>query len=333
MGTDKNTFSSALLTWYAEHGRTLPWRESREPYRIWLAEIMLQQTTVTAVIPYYERFLAKFPTLESLAKADQQDVLHLWQGLGYYSRARNLHACAQQIMSEHNGKFPEDEKNLLELKGIGPYTAAAIATQAFNLRANVVDGNVERVISRYFQMEEKLPKAKKLLKEHAETLVPETGDFHSYANAIMELGAKVCTPKNPDCDNCPVSTGCKVLKNGAPTDYPKKEPKKKKPEKHATVYLIKDSKGRLYLNKRPENGLLGGLWQPHHEGWEDAPDAPHSTENNTHLGFVKHVFTHFTLTLDVREVQTEQEFPEWFEEGHLPPLPTLFTKAISLHNK
>ena len=330
MGTDKNTFSKQLLTWYANNGRTLPWRESRDPYCIWIAESMLQQTTVTAVIPYYERFLNAFPTLERLAKADQQEVLRLWQGLGYYSRARNLHACAKQIISEQAGSFPKSEEELLKLKGIGPYTAAAIAAQAFNLRANVVDGNVERVMARYFKIEEKLPKAKKQLKEHAETLVPQRGDFHSYANAIMELGAKICTPKSPNCESCPVSKGCKALKHGTPTDYPKKQPKKKNPEKYATVYLIRDTKGRLYLNKRPEKGLLGGLWQPYHEGWEAKQDAPYSIQENNHIGFVKHVFTHFTLTLDVREVKTSKEFPDWFEAENLPPLPTLFTKAIKL---
>lgn len=328
--TDKKRFSKALTDWYNTHGRSLPWRESRNPYKIWLAEIMLQQTTVTAVIPYYERFLNTFPTLKSLASADQQEVLHLWQGLGYYSRARNLHACAIDLVENHNGAFPQTEEELLNLKGIGPYTAAAIATQAFNSRANVVDGNVERVVSRYFQVEEMLPKAKKTLRGHAETLLPQTGDFHTYANAIMELGAKVCTPKSPSCATCPVSFGCKAFAAGKAEDYPKKQKKKKPPQKSATVYLIYDADGKLYLNKRPETGLLGGLWQPYHEGWEEQTAPLTCLNDNRHLGFVKHVFTHFTLTLDVRRVQLEDIQKDWFKKDNLPPLPTLFTKALAL---
>ncbi|MDD9911437.1 MAG: A/G-specific adenine glycosylase [Alphaproteobacteria bacterium] len=321
-------FQQALLAWYHKNKRILPWRQRTDAYAIWLAEIMLQQTTVTTVIPYFLKFLEHFPTVNHLAKAEEQQVLHFWQGLGYYSRARNLHKCAQQIVQSYNAEFPATAAELQKLPGIGPYTAAAIAAQAFNEPATVVDGNVERVISRLYCIKTPLPKAKPIIKEHAIPLTSPT-EAGAYANAIMELGATVCTPTSPKCPTCPVSKFCKAHQQKTETNYPKKEPKKKRPTKHGHVWLVTDANNALYLRQRPQKGLLANLWEVPHTEWEDHPH-PFPNLTFTKTGQIKHVFTHFTLNLTVHTAKTEKPHPQQhaFPLENLPPIPTLMKKVI-----
>lgn len=326
-----NLFSTQLLEWYHLKGRFLPWRENIAPYPVWLAEIMLQQTTVATVKDYYARFLEKFPTIQDLAAADEEEVLHLWQGLGYYSRARNLHKCAQNIVCERGGVFPNTEKELLTLPGIGPYTAAAIAAIAFKEPATVVDGNVERIISRLYRIEEKLPKSRPLIKERAQALTSSSTPDH-YAQAIMDLGATICTPKSPKCDVCPVSGFCQAYKEGDMLDYPKKEPKKAKLHKTGTLYIFEDAQGNLYKEKRPEKGLLANLWQFPSTGWEQE-QLPEELEQLLYdheaedIGTYSHVFTHFKLTFDVKHIKLAETMP-WDYENK--PIPTLMKKALTL---
>jgi A/G-specific adenine glycosylase len=294
---------------------------------------MLQQTTVKTVIPYFDRFLDAFPTVHDLANAKDDDVMHLWQGLGYYSRARNLKKCAIEI-SKKGGTFPQTEKELLDLPGIGPYTAAAIASIAFDQKATVMDGNVERVVSRLFKIEQPLPTYKKHFKEKAELLTPDS-DNAAYSNAIMEHGATICTPKKPKCNICPVSIYCAVFKESLnPADFPQKEPKKKKSVDHGTVYLIENTCGELYLQKRPDKGLLGGLWEFPSTGW-----AGESTSKPSHfeevqeqaepLGQIRHIFTHIDLTLDVMYFKGDVQ-GSTYTANSLPPLSTLMQKVLKL---
>ena len=259
--------SSNLLEWYDVHARPMPWRTppaekkagvQPDPYRIWLSEVMLQQTTVAAVKNYFNRFITRWPTVVSLAAADDGDVMGEWAGLGYYARARNLLKCARVITDEHSGIFPDDHATLLTLPGIGPYTAAAISSIAFDLRHVVVDGNVERVMSRLYDIHSPLPASKLELTAKAEHLTPNqrTGD---YAQAVMDLGATICTPKSPACGICPWHEPCKARKAGTAPDLPKKTPKKPKPIRHGTVYLGRRSDGAWLLERRPDKGLLGGM--------------------------------------------------------------------------
>ncbi|MCW9032909.1 MAG: A/G-specific adenine glycosylase [Rhodospirillales bacterium] len=338
-----------LLTWYDKERRELPWRaahgETPEPYHVWLSEIMLQQTTVVTVIPYFLRFLEHWPTVEDMAKASQDDILVQWQGLGYYARARNLHKCAQHVANELNGIFPNTEAELLNLPGVGPYTAAAIASIAFDQKATVVDGNVERVMARIYKVEQALPGAKPHLKELAHKLTPNTrpGD---YAQALMDLGATVCTPRNPICATCPWQSICQVFKDGTPTDYPKRAPKKKKPTRYGIVFYIENGEGELLLNRRPEKGLLGGMmelpgsdWREEEWGKEDVENvAPFEGEWKALEAKVHHTFTHFHLELTVvrgkagRNVQTNGL---WCPKKELKgqALPTVFKKVIELISK
>ncbi|MFZ2620501.1 MAG: A/G-specific adenine glycosylase [Alphaproteobacteria bacterium] len=329
MPKQNKAFHAALLEWYASHGRKLPWRATQNPYPIWLAEVMLQQTTVAAVIPYYHRFLEQFPTLESLAAAPLEDVYHLWQGLGYYSRARNLHAGAQQIGQNFGGVWPEEEEKLLSIKGIGPYTAAAIRSFAFNQPAVVVDGNVERVISRLFRVEDALPAAKPAVKKLAASIncaeQPRT-----YGNAIMELGATICTPKNPSCTACPVAAFCACANLPDAASYPRKTRKKKSPVHHAIAWVVADAHGHIYLRQRPATGLLANLWEVPHTGWETIPmpfTPPADWQERAHI---KHVFTHLTLHVEVRfgKIPTLHPAANAFANNALPPLSTLMKKAL-----
>jgi A/G-specific adenine glycosylase len=326
-------FAEALLAHYDQHARDLPWRQTTDPYAIWLSEIMLQQTTVATVLGYYQKFLARFPTVDALAAATEQEVLTLWQGLGYYSRARNLHACAKAVVTVWGGVFPQTPEALQTLPGIGPYTAAAIAAIAFGHPATVVDGNVERVISRLYRIDTPLPAAKTLIRARAEELTPtiRAGD---YAGAIMDLGATVCTPRAPKCNRCPVSAFCASAGRDDATSYPRKAPKKQKPVKTGTAWCVADRDGRLYLRQRPAKGLLASLWEVPTHGWEDTP--PDSVidrllEENWHdCGTVKHVFTHFTLVLAVRHLRLTDSRPDWVDlrdERH--PLPTLTRKVVA----
>src|SRR6266852_943396 len=256
------THAPRLLAWYDRHRRTLPWRAPAgaraEPYLVWLSEIMLQQTTVATVGDYFRRFVERWPTVEALAAAPLDDVLSAWAGLGYYARARNLHACARAVAERHDGRFPEDEASLLALPGIGRYTAAAIRAIAFDQPASAVDGNVERVIARLFAIDTPLPDAKPEIQLLAAKLVPESraGD---YAQAMMDLGATVCTPKSPRCVICPLMSSCRARKLGLAEDLPRRSPKAERPTRRGLAFVLARRDGAILLRKRPAKGLLGGM--------------------------------------------------------------------------
>ncbi|HEX8662692.1 MAG TPA: A/G-specific adenine glycosylase [Beijerinckiaceae bacterium] len=298
-----------LLAWYDRHRRDLPWRarpgEAADPYRVWLSEIMLQQTTVAAVKPFYERFLKRFPTVKRLAEAPVEKVMQAWAGLGYYSRARNLHACAKAVVAEHRGRFPASEEALRALPGIGAYTAAAVAAIAFGRPAAAVDGNVERVVSRLFLVETPLPKAKPLIRDLAQTLVPadRPGDF---AQGVMDLGATICTPKRPACGICPWMTPCRARAAGLQETLPRKEPKAEGTLRRGAAFVALRADDAVLLRTRTPSGLLGGMSEPPTSDW--APDydlakamldAPLDARWKRLPGVVHHTFTHFPLELTV----------------------------------
>jgi A/G-specific adenine glycosylase len=299
-----------LLAWYDQERRELPWRfapgEAADPYRVWLSEIMLQQTTVKAVLPFFQRFLRLWPTVQDLAAADLDAVLRAWAGLGYYSRARHLHACAHKVVAEHGGRFPATEDELMGLPGIGPYTAAAIAAIAFQERATPVDGNVERVVARLFGVREPLPLSKPALRSLAATLTPmtRTGDF---AQAMMDLGATVCTPRNPSCLMCPLQQECTGVALGIAASLPTRLPKGERPVRSGFAFLALREDGAILLRRRPETGLLGGMMEvPSTEWGEILPQArdvirsaPVRADWWTVPGTVGHTFTHFTLDVVV----------------------------------
>ena len=299
-----------LLAWYDLHRRDLPWRAppgtSPDPYRVWISEIMLQQTTVAAVDGYFRRFVARWPTLPSLAEAELDDVLHEWQGLGYYARARNLHKCARVLVAEHGGRFPESEKGLCGLPGIGVYTAAAIAAIAFDRPATAMDGNVERVMARLFAVEEPLPGAKPVLYGLARELTPDRrpGD---YAQAMMDLGATVCTPRSPDCGCCPMAGDCAAFRAGTAERLPRRAAKTARPRRYGTAFWTVRPDGAVLLRRRAESGLLGGMMEIPSTDWTDAPpqgdealaQAPLRAGWEPLPGQVRHTFTHFHLELTV----------------------------------
>jgi A/G-specific adenine glycosylase len=305
---DPTRVAKALLAWYDRHRRDLPWRarpgERPDPYKVWLSEIMLQQTTVATVGPYYARFLERWPTVEDLAAADLDSVLHAWQGLGYYARARHLHACAKAVASEHGGRFPDTEKGLRALPGIGAYTAAAIAAIAFDRKAAAVDGNVERVVARLYAVETPLPAAKPELRQLAADLTPDVraGDF---AQAMMDLGATVCRPKAPLCLACPLTNLCAARAAGIASELPRRPPKRARPAKHGVVFWIERADGAVLLRRRPEKGLLGGLmefpsteWRERHWSLAEAEAAaPLRAGWRPIEGVVRHGFTHFDIAL------------------------------------
>ena len=298
-----------LLAWYDRHRRVLPWRarkgERADPYRVWLSEIMLQQTTVKAVAPYYARFLERFPTVTRLAAAPLDEVLSLWAGLGYYARARNLHACAKAVAARHGGEFPGTEEELLTLPGIGAYTAAAIAAIAFDRRASPVDGNIERVIARLFAVEEQLPGAKPRIRALAEQLTParRAGDF---AQAMMDLGATICSPKKPACVLCPWRAPCAARARGDQESFPRKAEKKTGVLRRGAAFVVLRTDDHILLRTRPEKGLLGGMTEVPTTEWSkdfddsSARDAPFPNATWRRItGHVDHVFTHFPLQLIV----------------------------------
>jgi A/G-specific adenine glycosylase len=332
--------STALLAWYDAHGRTLPWRARPgaplpDPYAVWLSEIMLQQTTVAAVRPYFRAFFSAWPTVEALAAADDADVLTAWAGLGYYARARNLIACARAVVRDHGGRFPDTETALLGLPGIGRYTAAAIAAIAFGQRAVVVDANVERVVSRLFALADPLPAARPRLHTLADSITPASraGDF---AQAMMDLGATICTTRNPACAICPLIAHCAAVKTGAPEIYPVKAGKKPRPQRIGTAFWL-ERDGHVLLHRRPPKGMLGGMralpsgpWTADDPGLDEAPVAADWRS----VGRVAHIFTHFALdlavvTATVKEVDAEGE---WWPIDRIEQagLPTLFAKAATL---
>ncbi len=335
-------FRKHLLKWYDKHRRVLPWRApagtSAEPYHVWLSEIMLQQTTVPAVIPYFFKFLERWPTVHDLAKADNQDIMQAWAGLGYYARARNLHKCAKYVSEELGGNFPATIDKLKELKGVGDYTSAAIAAIAFNKPANVVDGNVERVMARIFAITEPVPDSKPALKklagEVAQGEVKRPGD---YAQALMDIGATICTPSSPKCMICPVIDFCSAQKKGIQASLPARKEKAKKPQKHGYVYWIKNKKGHVLFERRGEKGMLGGtVGLPTSEWVEKAIEKSHLPLNlklKESSVLVRHSFTHFDLELTgctaILDKKEEENF-FWVPEKEAVNLgiPTLFKKAL-----
>jgi A/G-specific adenine glycosylase len=335
-----------LLAWYDRHRRKLPWRalpgETADPYRVWLSEIMLQQTTVAAVAPYYARFLERFPTVQALAEAPSEAVMQAWAGLGYYSRARNLHACAQAVVERHGGRFPASEAALRGLPGIGDYTAAAVAAIAFGIPAAPVDGNIERVTSRVFMVEEPLPKAKARIKAHVADLVPpdRPGDF---AQALMDLGATICTPKRPACAVCPWMRPCAARAEGLQETFPRKAPKREGELRRGAAFVALRNDGAVLLRTREPTGLLGGMAEPPTSAWEPAYDvgkavldAPLDARWQRLPGVVRHVFTHFPLELTVyfARVPAATPAPEgmrWTPRAELAAeaLPTAMRKVIA----
>jgi len=300
-----------LLAWYDRHRRRLPWRppagERADPYRVWLSEIMLQQTGVKTVGPYFEKFVARWPDVEALGRASLDDVLRMWAGLGYYSRARNLHACAVALLRDHGGVFPDTEQGLRTLPGIGPYTAAAIAAIAFGSRTMPVDGNIERVVSRLFAVEGPLPQSKPLIQQLAATLLAATRAGDS-AQALMDLGASICTPKKPACSLCPLNDGCVARARGDQETFPRKAPKKTGTLRRGAAFIV--TRGdHLLVRTRPEKGLLGGMTEVPTSHWlaaqddktalKQAPSVTGIARWHRKAGVVTHVFTHFPLELAV----------------------------------
>jgi A/G-specific adenine glycosylase len=310
---DPADIAACLLTWYAESGRDLPWRQTRDPYRIWLSEIMLQQTTVVAVIPYYEKFLAAFPDVETLAAAPVEAVIELWAGLGYYRRARNLHAAATRVVEEHGSLFPVNLDQLQALPGVGRSTAGAILSIAFDLPAPILDGNVRRVLCRLFALQQppRSSAAEKQLWLWAELLTPADRS-HDYAQAIMDLGATVCTPKTPDCSSCPLVEFCQARLLGVEQQLPLASPKKAIPTV-CQVALAQVRDGQVLVRRRPLDGMLAGLWEfPATEllAGEDGAVAARRLLTGlcgqgevTSLGRVRHVYSHFRLELELYQVQ------------------------------
>lgn len=296
-----------LLNWYDAHARVLPWRarpgQRPDPYGVWLSEIMLQQTTVQAVKAYYEKFMALWPRVEDLAAAPLDDVLKAWAGLGYYARARNLHACAKVVVARFGGNFPQTEPELLSLPGIGPYTAGAIAAIAFGGRHAAVDGNVERVISRVYAIETPLPDSKPEIRAKAQALVPEAraGDF---AQAMMDLGATICTPRDPNCLICPWAEDCTGRITGLAPSLPRKKGKAPVPVRKGVAFWVERKDGAVLLRRRPEKGLLGGMMEVPSTSWGEMPEepaaqAPLEARWKNLPGLVEHTFTHFHLELAV----------------------------------
>lgn len=334
----------SLLYWYDHSRRIMPWRAlpgvRPNPYHVWLSEIMLQQTTVAAVAPYFQRFLKRWPTIKHLAKARLDDVLKMWAGLGYYRRAHGLHQCARQISAEYNGEFPISEKELLNLPGFGPYTAAAVAAIAFGQRASVVDGNVERVMARIFAIRTPMPKAKNKLRELAAGLLPDAR-YGDYAQALMDLGATICTPRNPKCDLCPWMQSCKAYTLGIQSQLPRRAKVKAKPIRYATAFVLFNKKGQIFIRKRPKQGLLGGMMEVPTTDWGEGQkpspavvrkQAPATAQWKQLPGTIKHVFTHFELQLDVMTGQAGESGlkGKWVDVVKLgnEALPSLMLKVI-----
>ena len=302
-----------LLAWYVKNARPMPWRVKPaslkghpNPYHVWLSEIMLQQTTVAAVIPYFLKFIKRWPTIKALAKADLDHVLSAWAGLGYYARARNLHACAQTILQEFNGEFPRDEKTLLGLKGIGPYTAAAIRSIAFNEQAVAIDGNVERVMSRLFAIQKPLTDIKYELKEKANIIAENNPHPSDFTQALMELGATICTPKSPSCTICPWIKQCKAHKQGIEAQLPIPSIKKSVPHKYGVIYWVTDHRGYFLARTRSQK-LLHGMTELPSTDWvekklfiEQDNFFPDLKWRELKGKKVEHQFTHFKLTLKIK---------------------------------
>lgn len=348
---DIDVFRKKILDWYDKHQRRLPWRavsngkvtETPNPYYVWLSEIMLQQTTVVTVGPYFEKFTSIWPSVHDLAKAEKEEVMHEWAGLGYYARARNLHKCAQVVSNDLDGTFPKEQQELEKLPGIGGYTSAAIRAIAFNKPANVVDGNIERIMARIFAIKGPLPDSKKKLKELAGYLSDGREDRPGdYAQALMDLGATICIPKSPKCVLCPVGDMCEARKIGIAETLPAKKPKKAKPQKFGILYWIKNESGDVLFERRPDNVMLGGMIGLPTSYWQsEKPKNSIKSAQNLDLK-VKHSFTHFDLTLEIIAAQNltksqmskilPENDPIWVSQSKIGDLgvPTLFKKAVKL---
>ncbi len=339
-----------MLRWYDRHRRVLPWRagpgQTADPYHVWLSEIMLQQTTVAAVVPYYRRFLELFPTVQALAAAGDEAVMSAWAGLGYYARARNLHACARAVAAL--GDFPDSVEGLRRLPGVGAYTSAAIAAIAFGRPVVPVDGNVERVTARLFAIDIPLPLARRAIGAAAATLNADLEAYarpSDFAQALFDLGATICTPRNPACAICPWMRCCAARAAGIAGDLPVKAAKAVRPQRHGTVFLLSDAEGRLLLRRRPPSGLLGGMTEFPGTVWRDAPftldevraSAPMAADWRP-VGTVTHVFTHFALTLQVFAASVVQVAEDLLQVGFLrapdamasEALPSLMRKCLEL---
>ena len=326
--------TTKLLAWYDKNARQLPWRDlpgtKPDPYRVWLSEIMLQQTTVSAVKDYFLKFVKFWPDVHALAAAPVDDVMKAWAGLGYYARARNLHACAVIVSKDMGGHFPTTRSELAKLPGIGAYTSAAIAAIAFDEPVAAIDGNVERVISRYYCIEEALPASKPEIRKYVEPLVPQKrpGDF---AQALMDLGATTCTPKSPGCDRCPWGESCAGRLRGMATALPRKAPKQKISTRFGHVYWIENSQGEILIRQRPKTGLLGGMTEFPSSDWTTAKNQkfinPFQAAWKKQQGKVEHTFTHFHLELEVWKTKSDEAVlggkfanPESFGNAALPSL-------------
>ena len=342
------SFSASLLTWYDRNARTLPWRVSPadgklgivpDPYHVWLSEVMLQQTTVATVKSYFEKFVNKWPSVQHLAAVSQDDVMKEWAGLGYYSRARNLKACADIVAKDYGGKFPETQAQLIGLPGVGDYTSAAIAAIAFGEKTAVVDGNIERVVSRCLANPIPLPKLKDICRVFMLDHTPEDrpGDF---VQAMMDLGATICIPKTPVCALCPFNEKCAAFKAGSMLEFPVKVPKKAKPTRKGAAFVCVRSDGSVWLERRPDSGLLGGMSIVPTTGWTASVDgetgigsAPFESDWRN-KGLINHTFTHFHLELEVWHAEVEQQ-PNgdgwWSAPSDLPDeaLPTVFKKVVT----
>jgi A/G-specific adenine glycosylase len=332
-----STVAARLLAWYDANARALPWRSAPgsnapDPYRVWLSEIMLQQTTVATVRPRFEAFIARWPTVESLAAASDADLMAAWAGLGYYARARNLIACARAVVADHSGHFPDSEAGLRALPGIGDYTAAAIAAIAFGRRAVAVDANVARVVARLDAIDAPLPGSMPIIRRAADAMTPDTraGDF---AQAMMDLGSSICTSRNPRCLLCPLIATCRAQARGDPARYPVKAAKAARPHKYGTVFWA-EADGAVLLVRRPDKGLLGGMRALPTGPWVDAPPglsgAPDGTGWRLIDGTVSHGFTHFTLDLALAVGTTVSHAAgEWWPVADIESagLPTVFAKA------
>jgi A/G-specific adenine glycosylase len=346
--TDPRQIASRLLAHYDAHARTLPWRAppgtpapANDPngaYRVWLSEIMLQQTTVAAVAPYFAKFTTRWPDVGALAAADDADVMAAWAGLGYYARARNLLACARAVAGEHEGVFPHSEDGLRALPGVGAYTAAAVAAIAFGRRAVVVDANVERVVARLFAIDTPMPAARPAIRDATDAITPDVraGDF---AQAMMDLGATICTVRAPACLACPIAEPCEGRAAGDPARFPVKAVKKAKPHRSGHAWWIEREDGHVWLVRRPDKGLLGGMRALPSSDWGAAPDPtpPIAARWEALADPVEHVFTHFSLSLSVHSARVGQGCVppgagEWWPLAAIEEagLPTLFRRAAQM---
>lgn len=351
-GLRAGTFQAALLDWYDRERREFPWRPKPgvkpDAYHIWLSEVMLQQTTTKAVVPFFLSFISRWHTVELLADATLAEVLAAWAGLGYYARARNLHACAKAVVERYGGKFPSDEAELLALPGIGAYTAAAIAAIAFDRPATVVDGNVERVISRLYAVDTPLPASKAGLKLYAAALTPQQrpGD---YAQAMMDLGATVCSPRSPSCLVCPVSPFCLAHKAGLAAELPRRSPKPERPLRTGAAFVALTEDGYVLLRQRPDKGLLASMMEVPGTAWADPPAGLGDVRRLAPVeGLwlklpdpISHTFTHFQLEIEVYRAHVPRDtqlrlaaLPErcrWVrrDEVHLEALPTVMRKILA----